>query len=220
MKRNIIITILSLVIYCLWLYLFVLIGEELTLDVAFMSLICMIATWVIIIGIKQVIWRYKNGVDLWATLETDPEKVKEHMLFIMQYGHTGGIVGALNEFNDIFRNYPQWELKNWEVFKAWYKAEIDYMIKYPKIYGMTMKYDGSPYSKEKDPLYDPNAPDWALYDRDRSLEDYDYDEDSEDYDDSEDDNDNKRPSLREAAKNGFYMGLGFGAVNNIFGNGQ
>lgn len=107
-----------------------------------------------IFGLK---WRYDNGIDLFATLETDQEKLKEHMLFIMQYH---GVEENLKELNDIFRNYPQWHLEKWVVFRAWYKAQIDYMIKRPEIYGMKMKGTGEPYSIDKDPLYDPNAPDW------------------------------------------------------------
>ena len=37
------------------------------------------------------------------------------------------------------------------------------MVKKPDIYGLTMK-GGSPYDKDKDPLYDPNAPDWEQFD--------------------------------------------------------
>lgn len=109
--------------------------------------------------------RKRLGIDLFAVLEKDRRAVKDHMLFIMQFGHSGGIKGALKEFNTIFRNYPQWHLENWEVFRAWYKHQIDHMVQYPKIYVMTMKKDGSPYSKEKDDLYDPDAPDWDQFDR-------------------------------------------------------
>lgn len=145
--------------------------------------------------------RIDNGIDLFASLETDPEKIKAHMLFIMQYGHSEGISGALKEFNDIFRNYPQWRLENWEVFRAWYKDLIDRAIEKPEIYVMAMK-DGSEYNKDIDPLYDPDAPDWEQYDRPR----YDDNDVGEDYDDN--------PDLQNAAEEGFYTGIGLGATGN------
>ncbi len=129
--------------------------------------------------IYQLKWRHDNGVDLFAILETDEEKLKEHMLFIMQYN---GIENNLKELNDIFRNYPQWHLEDWIVFRAWYKAQIDFMEKYPDIYGLKNKRDGGPYCKEEDPLYDPNAPDWDQYDRKHY-----YDDEYEDADDNIDD---------------------------------
>ena len=126
----------------------------------FMACIVFWALALIVPCIYQIKWRHDNGVDLFATLETNEEKLKEHMLFIMQYH---GVEENLKELNEIFRNYPQWELKNWEVFRAWYKAQMDHMLQYPDIYRLSA--DGAPYVKEDDPLYDPEAPDWSLYDR-------------------------------------------------------
>ena len=97
--------------------------------------------------------------------ETDPEKVKARMLFIMQFGQHEGVKVALNEVNDIFNKYPQWELENWEVFRAWYKSLIDYALEHPDIFTLTSKINGGEYSTEADPLYDPNAPDWEQFDR-------------------------------------------------------
>lgn len=96
----------------------------------------------IVLCIYQLKWRHDNGVDLFATLETDKRKLKKHMLFIMQYH---GIEENLKELNDIFRNYPQWELHKWEVFRAWYKAQIDHMVLHPDIYGLSL--NGEPYKK-------------------------------------------------------------------------
>lgn len=155
---------------------------------------------VCVFAFAEIKRRKENGIDLFATLETDPEKVKDHMLFIMQYH---GIEENLKELNDIFRNYPQWELDKWEVFRAWYKEQIDYMVKKPDIYGLTMK-DGSPYDKDKDPLYDPNAPDWEQFDRPRYYDE----EDDDDYTDT----DNK---YRKAVEDGFYTGIGLGATDNF-----
>lgn len=161
--------------------------------------------------------RKENGINLFATLETDPEKVKAAMLYRMQWGGEGGTKETLNQFNDIFRNYPQWELHNWEVFRAWYKDQIDCLIQYPEIITLTMK-DGSPYDKDKDPLYDPDAPDWELFDRPHDDSEYFYDEDDEEDDDDNDDfSDNKKDS----ASDWIYRGIGFGLVNSIFsGNGN
>jgi hypothetical protein len=116
------------------------------------------------IAIAEIIRRKRLGIDQFATLMQSEKEVKASMLVDMQFGHHKGIEGAFKEFNDIFRNYPQWHLEDWEVFRAWYKHQIDHMVQHPDIYGLKMK-DGSPYSKEKDNLYDPDAPDWEQFDR-------------------------------------------------------
>lgn len=171
-------------------------------------------TILIIIAIRKIIWRYDNGVDLFATLETDPEEVKARMLVVMQFGHEHGMVGALKEFNDIFRNYPQWQLQNWEVFRAWYKNEIDYMLLYPEIYHLTMKETGESYDKDSDPLYDPKAPDWALYDRDHT---HDFDEDDEDFCFES----GAHPGCRRMTTGeALSFGVGLGAGLELFGDNQ
>lgn len=142
--------------------------------------------------------RRKLGIPLSASLESDPEVVKANMLFVMQFGNGGGIVGQLKEFNETFRCYPEWELEKWEVFQAWYKHQFDHMCQYPEIYGLRFK-DGSPYDKEKDPLYNPDAPDWEQFDK-------------IDYSEEEDDPyANSRKSLGEDAADGLAMGVGLGA---------
>ena len=149
-----------------------------------------------------------------AKLETDPEKVKEHMLFIMQYH---GVEENLKELNDIFRNYPQWELDKWEVFRAWYKDFIDHALEKPEIYNLTMN-GGAEYSKESDPFYDPNAPDWEQFDRPR----YYYDEDDEDENDEDDDNyedDDFSDNKKDSASDWIYRGIGFGLANSILSGG-
>lgn len=151
--------------------------------------------------IYQIKWRKDNGVDLFATLETDEEKLKEHMLFIMQYH---GVEENLKELNEIFRNYPQWHLEDWVVFRSWYKAQIDHMVKYPDIYGLKITGTGEPYSADKDPLYDPEAPDWEQYDRPH-------------YDDEEED-DNEPPNISNTAKEGLFFGIGFGAATEMLDN--
>ena len=119
---------------------------------------------VLLIGaFREIKRRADNGIDLTATLETDPEAVKSRMWVVMQFCHEDGIKGALKEFNDIFRNYPQWELENWDMFRAWYKDMIDHALAHPDIYTLTDKSEGGPYSKMRDPLYDPKAPDWEQF---------------------------------------------------------
>ena len=173
------------------------------------------------VGVVQEIKRRKElGIDIFAKLETDPEKVKAAMLYRMQWGGEGGIKETLNQFNENFHNYPQWELHNWEVFRAWYKAQIDHMVQKPEIYGLTLK-GGLPYSKEEDPLYDPNAPDWEQFDRPRYYYDED-DEDDDNYDDEDDDNyddDDFSDNKKDSASDWIYRGIGFGLANSILGGG-
>ncbi len=202
-------------IFAIWLGCFYAFFGHIEFDyivISFLGTILTIFIIFVIIGIK---WRLDNGIDLCVTLESDPEKVKNHMLFIMRHGHPGGIKAALNEFNDIFRNYPQWELQNWEVFRAWYKDLMDHAVKNPEIYSIRMK-DGSTYSRDTDPLYDREAPDWDQFD----PRDYDEYDDEEDDDDGSDDDDGfssggSSGSLRKAAKDGFMMGIGYGIAKNI-----
>ena len=208
MKTNIkFYTLLALIfgacLYGLYLYF-----GRMDSGLVFLAALGTAITLLFIAAVMCIIWRVKNVVYLFATLETKPEKFKEHMLFIMQFGHTEGIKGELNEFNDIFSNYPQWELEKWEVFRAWYKDLIDHALENPEIYNLAMK-DGSDYNKEQDPLYDPDAPSWEQYDRKR------YYDDDDDDDDNGDDDDNDTPNLKKAAKDGFMMGIGFGIANII-----
>lgn len=170
----------------------------------FTSCLCAGIAALIVPCIYQIKWRRDNGVDLSATLETDPEKVKARMLVVMQFGHEHGIVGAFKEFNDIFRNYPQWELDLWEVFQAWYKKEIDHMLKHPDIYGVRMKADGVPYCKDKDPLYNADANDWEQFGCNHSCED------SADLDECMN---GKRPRISSADALAFGIGLGAGMAS-------
>ena len=155
---------LFIVVCSVWAGILFVISGQIGSDEIVLAFIFAIATFLMVAAIRQLIWRWKNGVDLMAVLESDPEVVKSHMLFIMQHPHHEGISGALREFNDIFRNYPQWNLQDWKVFRAWYKALIDRALKNPEIYNLRMK-DGSEYSKENDPRYDPAARNWQQYAR-------------------------------------------------------
>lgn len=138
------------------------------------------------------------------------EELRVKMLVRMQ--HPSGVDNVLKEFNRIFTLYPDLKLSRWVVFRAWYKDTIDHMTKFPEIYHLTMKSDGSPYRKEDDPLYDENAPDWELFDRDHT---HDFDDDDNDSNDSSGGND-----MKKAAQEGFLMGVGFGATNSIPGGGH
>lgn len=202
MKANIPFYCILLVVFGAWLFGLYLLAGKIDFEVIGISIF---GTTLSILLIASIIWRVKNGVNLCANLESDPEKVKQNMLFIMQFGHAEGIVGALKEFNQIFRNYPQWQLQDWEVFRAWYKHEIDHMAARPDTYGMRMK-DGSIYTKESDPLYDPKAPDWSLFDR-KHYDDEDNEDDENDYTDNAD-------VLKKSAEDGFYTGIGLGAADN------
>ena len=133
---------------------------DFSLSSLFLCVILTICTLLIIACVRNIIWRIENGVDVFATLETKEEDVKRRMLFIMLGRHTGGIAEAFDELNAIFRNYPQWNLSGWDVFRSWYKENIDYMVKYEYFYGLKDKTTGEPYIKENDPLYDLNAKDW------------------------------------------------------------
>lgn len=210
MKRRIILwSIVIAIIFAVWLYVCYRIDNNaITSDGLIAVSLFTLSTLGIIIALKTVKWRMDNGVDLFKSLiETCRKEVKSHMLFIMQYGHHKGIKGALNEFDDIFRNYPQWHLQDWVIFRAWYKDLIDHALKNPEIYVMTMK-DGTPYDKDKDPLYDPEAPDWEQFDRKRYYDDYD------DRDENDDDTGDS-PNLKKAAEDGFYTGIGLGATDNF-----
>lgn len=175
-----------------------------------------------ILGITVIVYagirrRLENGIDLFATLKSDPEKVKADMLFIMQYGHRDGISAALDEFNDIFRNYPQWRLQDWVVFRAWYKDLVDHALKYPDIYILGTKH-GDPYDKENDLLYDPDAPDWAQFDRKHYYDDDDDDDFDDEDDNPEEDYDIGQKKIKESASEGFYLGVGLGAPHNPLSN--
>lgn len=187
---------ISLCIFLVWLYVFYnMDNNTVTIDGVIASILFTFLSWVfiwVIIGIDR---RIENGVDIFATLESDPKKVKERMLFVMRYGHNNGLNGAIEEFNDIFRNYPQWHFQNWVVFRAWYKDMIDRNLRYPDISHLT-KSNGEPYIKEEDPLYDPEAPAWEQFDRhhyydinDEEDESYDEDEEADEDEYDEDVND-------------------------------
>lgn len=175
-----------------------------TVGMCFLALFILIVISIIGSLIMYMISLAKEGIDPLITRETDPNVLKDRMLIIMRNARFGGIKGKLEELNEIFRNYPRWELEKWVVFRAWYKDLVDHAIEHPDIYTMRMK-DGSEYSKETDPLYDPDAPDWKQYDRD-----YYFDDDDDDFNDTDD-----KSNLRKSAEDGFYTGIGLGVTDNI-----
>lgn len=101
MKAYIPIYCILLVVFGAWLFGLYLLAGKIDFEVIGISIF---GTTLSILLIASIIWRVKNGVNLCANLESDPEKVKQNMLFIMQFGHAEGIVGAFKEFNKIFRN--------------------------------------------------------------------------------------------------------------------
>lgn len=106
--------------------------------------------------------RIENELPLDEILETNPDVVKGRMLELMYYGHPNGDDAMLDEFNKIFRYYPQWNLDEWDFFRAWYKDFIDFVLSRPDLITIT-KNGGQEYVKEEDSLYDPDAPDWEPY---------------------------------------------------------
>ncbi|MGM9817167.1 MAG: hypothetical protein ACI304_08975 [Lepagella sp.] len=231
MKTNVIIWSVLIAIFAIWLICFHIFFEHIDfLGCIFLSILCTIVTPIIIYCIRAIIWRIQNGVDVFATLETDPKVVKNLLLFYMQY-KPGGIKETLGKINITFKNYPQWDLSEWVVFRAWYKYQIDTALSRPEIYTVTNKYDGSPYDKDDDPLYDPEAPDWSLFEHMRDCdeeykvysdnqegpfndEDFDDEDNYDDIDDDDlydDDYSRERKKFRKNAEEGFYTGLGLGA---------
>lgn len=194
-----------------------------TVDSILMAIFLGAVTSFLYLPIRETRQRIRKGIDPWAKLETDPEVVKAHMLFVMQWGHEHGVKGAIKEFNEIFRNYPDWRLHDWEVFRAWYKDLIDHIISFHGIHALSGP-DGEPYTRENDDMYDPEAPDWKQFDR-RHYYDYDVDDDDDDeesdnfddgygYDDDDDYSDGGH-KLKRSAEEGFYTGIGIGAGMNI-----
>ena len=78
--------IFGVCLYGLYLYF-----GRMDFGLLFLSVLGTAITILIIAAVIGIVWRAKNGVDLLATLETDPAKVKERMLVIMQFGHPEGI---------------------------------------------------------------------------------------------------------------------------------
>jgi len=132
------------------------------------------------------------------------EDLQETMLFKMQYMQ--GLEHCISELNEIFKANRELKLTRWIVFRAWYKAQIDHMLQHPDIYHLSV--DGNPYDKDEDPLYDPAAPDWSIYEREHNYRD-DVDNDDDDYG-----NTNKRSNASDA----LAVGMGFGIVNGLTGS--
>lgn len=80
---------------------------------------------------------------------------------------------------------------------------------------------------DEDPYYDPNAPDWEVYDI-QTYDEYNPEDDEGldlDEDDLYDDDEeyeyffeDSSSRLKKAAKDGFMMGVGAGIVNGILNN--
>lgn len=134
------------------------------------------------------------------------EKLQATMLFKMQYIH--GIERTIAELNEIFKANRDLKLTRWIVFRSWYKEQIDHMLQNPDIYHLSV--NGAAYCKEDDPLYDPEAPDWSIYDSERNY----YDDDNDDDDDFDDfRNVDKNSKVGDA----LAVGMGIGIVNGLTG---
>ncbi|MDE6468783.1 MAG: hypothetical protein K2L28_07805 [Muribaculaceae bacterium] len=174
------------------------------LDEIGLSFLIGVCAVLLVLAVDSIIWRLQNDLDLTDSFETDIEKVKARLLSIMENLPEGG-EGAIKSLNTAFRIYPEWKLQKWDTFRAWYKAIIDFMTSQPHLYRLTIP-GGMPYRKELDPLYDPEAPDWELFDNSDSLgendDDFDidsvpfYDDEGEEYESEEEYREYKRFSRR------------------------
>ncbi len=206
MKNYIIFYSVVAAIYGIWVVILQHLYPERIVQNLLYSICGTLATLLLIVIIMGISWRVQNGVDVWATLISDENLVKEKMLIAMRYRTTQE---AMDELSVYFRNYPQWPLEEWEVFRAWYKYTIDKALKFPQYPHLRWDRMDETYTTKFDGYYDPEAPDWELYadpskydvledkasdgcEPDYPVEEYD-DYDSDDYDDEEnydDDDDN------------------------------
>ncbi len=153
---------------------------------------------------------YKVLRNLVTERQKKRKELQETMLVKMQYMQ--GFEHTVTELNKIFTANRKLKLTRWIVFRSWYKEQIDHMLQHPDIYHLTV--DGAPYSKEEDPLYDPTAPDWSIYDRQH----YYSDEDDEEYDDEDDYDSYGDTRRRNKTTDGIAFGIGLGAWLNIGDN--
>lgn len=141
---------------------------------------------------------YKSLRETVVFLQGKRKEKEEQILVWFQFR---SFSDTMKELEQMFRQNKHLKLHRSKVFRAWYKHQIDYMAERPDIYRLSMS-DGTPYDKNLDPYYDTNAPDWEQYDR-RSYSDT---PDSDDYADS-------RRDIKKAAEEGFYTGVGLGAIS-------
>lgn len=152
-------------------------------------------------------------------LQIKRQAKEREMLWIMQHLPFNE---AVNELNRIFRENKQLKLKRYKAFRAWYKSEIDFFLSRPEDFPLTL--DDGPYDKNNDPYYHPNAPDWALYDLDRSEDDFseddEWDDESDDECDLEDDNDifGIENKTKKRMTDALYFGIGMGIADGLFGS--
>lgn len=146
---------------------------------------------------------FKSLRSLVAYYQEKRREKEEHMLFIMQWNPFGE---ALSEIDKMFRKNKELKLHRYKAFRAWYKYNIDFMLTKPDIYNLSFKGSHSPYCKEDDPMYDPNAPDWEIYDREHDSSDDDF---------QDDDNLGER-SKGLSEGDAFALGLGIGIGQGLF----
>lgn len=83
-KKNTLISCVEMaLIYCACLYGLYLYTGKLDLDVFFLALLCMSFVFMVILLVHNVIWRKKNGIEIWAKLDTELQTVKNRMCLIM-----------------------------------------------------------------------------------------------------------------------------------------
>lgn len=148
-------------------------------------------------------------------LQGKRKEKEEQMLFWMQYR---SFPDAMRAIEQLFRQNKHLKLHRYRAFRAWYKYHKDWEKNNPEFYAKLLANGMTPH--EEDPYYDPNAPDWAQFDRPHYYDncddddDYDDDYDDDDYDDYDDDSRSSR--LRKAAEDGLMMGVGLGVADDLF----
>lgn len=207
MKRKYLTYPVFAVIVAIWMYVYVKGEGEVTADVIFKVLVGSALTFIILYGFYLAFFdrSYKRKRAQVEWIKKERHKKQQQMLVWMQFN---SVSEALVKIKRLFKENKELKLHRYIPFRVWYKHNIDYMLEKPEIYHMTLK--GAPYSKEEDPMYYHDAPDWDQFDRVRT---YDYDDDDY-FDDGFDEHGTTGRRLKDAAEEGLYMGIGFGAAHD------
>ncbi len=189
-----------------------------------LGLACGIGVAIVSIAADVFVRQHKAGNGLFTPTEEVWERVgnqiKTKMLHRMQYQQgVEDIRDFIKTYNYYMSRYPKIGLKDWPPFKAWYKDLVDRALARPDMYTLTNS-DGTPYNKDADSFYDPDAPDWSLYDVWHGP--YSDDEDEFDTDDDDDEfiEDPTKKSFAESAREGFWLGVGFNIGNQWLDGGD
>lgn len=160
MKNKAVIYTLVIILFGAWLYFLYLYTGHFEFGLVFLAFLGVICSILIIGAVKSIIWRVENGVDLFATLETDPEKLKLKLYMKMLQCQIERFPEVFNDITEETRNYPKWDILGSKMFQSWYKYNVDYMLQHPMNYDLSWLADGNPYIKEKDLYYNFHALPW------------------------------------------------------------